>query len=230
MKFNLEQLKAELGVLVFARVLKVVAVPPGHYYGFADKLTLTGHRTSTRIFFQQTKKRKECMHIGPVQFKCAEEAKEKDIVCGVVELLPKGPAYTWWISGASSIFHFAQYIQRQFTPKKHSSVLYKQLAMPDNSDDLWALFLLVSGNVIDFVHEKRGTNQIRHPTKRLNQYQQKKGFDLKRPVEDFVFLATMFCREVEIFNQFKVLCDKKGVEVDWSVYYDSEERVGGLKS
>ena len=123
MKFNLEQLKAELGVLVFARVLKVVAVPPGHYYGFADKLTLTGHRTSTRIFFQQTKKRKECMHIGPVQFKCAGEAREKDIVCGVVELLPKGPAYTWWISGASSIFHFAQYIQRQFTPKKHSAKL-----------------------------------------------------------------------------------------------------------
>ena len=227
MKFNLDQLKAELGVLVFARVLKVVDVPPTHYYAFADKLTLTSHRANTRIFFQKTKRR-DCIHVGPVRYEGKEEAKPRDIVCGVVELLPKGPTFTWWISGASSLFHFTQYIHRQFTPKKHSKVLYQQLELPNQSDDLWALFLLVSGDVIDFVSEKLGKNRIRHPAKRLNQYQQKKGFELSRPVEEFVFCATLFAREAEIFEQFKTLCEKKGIVLDWTAYYDQENKLGGV--
>ena len=227
MKFNLDQLKTELNGLVFARVLKVVDVNDGdHYYAFADQLHMAS--TSIRIFFQKTSRR-DTIYVGPVYYRGTEgKVQKKDVVVGEIEVLPKGPSFKWWLPGATSLFNFTKYIHRQFTPKKNSSVLYKQLEMPNRSDDLWALFLLMTGDVIDFVHEKTGTNRIRHPTKRLNQYQRQKGFELSRPVEDFVFLSALFSRQAEIFQQFRTLCEKKQVEVDWSVYYDSNGSVGGL--
>lgn len=231
MKFNLDQVKQELSGLVFARVLKVVEVTDSeHYFAFADQLTLKT-TTTIRIFFQKTSRR-DFIHIGPVRYGGTDEVKvqKRDVVVGEIEVLPKGPSFKWWISGATSLFNFTKYIHRQFTPKKNSSVLYQQLKMPNESDDLWALFLLVTGDVVDFVNEKTGTNRIRHPTKRLNQYQHQKGFKLSRPIEDFVFLSTLFSRQVEIFEQFKALCEKRNVtSIVWKTYYDTNDRVGGIE-
>ena len=226
MRFKVEQIKRELGTLTFSRVLKVVNdASNSHFYGFADE------EEGKRIYFQKDGE-KEGIHVGPAFVRSTVRSssvrsamlEKGTVMVGVVEIVDKGPRYKWWIAGvgASALRHFQKHLHRGFAPKKNSTVLYQQLALPCGGDDLWALFLLLTGgNVADFVAEKTGKNLLRHPTKRVSKYQHKRGLDLQRPVEEFVFLATRFCRDEEVFCQFRTLCDKKSVtDIVWERFLE----------
>ena len=221
MKFKVEQIKRELATLTFSKVFKVVGEVDkvnSHFYGFADE------QDGRRIYFQRDGEKKG-IHVGPAFVKSAGGSLERGtVMVGLVEIVDKGPRYVWWIAGpgAAAFRHFNKHLHRGFAPKKNSTVLYQQLALPCGGDDLWALFLLLTGgNVADFVAEKTGKNLLRHPTKRVSQYQHKRGLDLQRPVEEFVFLATRFCRDEELFCQFRTLCDKKSVtDIVWESFVE----------
>lgn len=231
MRFKVEQIKRELATLTFSRVLKVVVKGESnsHFYGFADE------EEGKRIYFQRDGE-KGGIFVGPafvrstvrsstVRCSTATTLEKGTVMVGVVEIVDKGPRYKWWIAGvgASALRHFHKHLHRGFAPKKNSTVLYQQLALPCGGDDLWALFLLLTGgNVADFVAEKTGKNLLRHPTKRVSQYQHKRGLDLQRPVEEFVFLATRFCRDEEVFCQFRTLCEKKSVmDIAWERFMEA---------
>jgi len=218
-----DQIRHELSTFVFAEVVKTIPIG-AHFYGFCDELDIASRqKTGKRIFFQKTTQHVTGVHVGPVHV-CpprtdGTDLAAGDLLCGEVAVSQKGTYFTQWMPHVSPLFYFVHYLSRRITGKKNSRTIYEKLALSTQPypDDLWALFLLLSaGNVLDFVFEllPNASSRIRHPVRRTSQFQSARGFDLSRPVQDFLFLTACFAHDSEIYDGFRTLCEKKGVNID----------------
>lgn len=231
MRFQYTQVGTEFKDCVFGKVVQVVEKTPGYYFGFADEVscqTKTLYKTGRRIFFQKQQRKTSGLYVGPcfLPEETTEPPKVDDMLVGEIRGSKKGLLYTFFAcTHTTPLFRFVQYIFRRFTGKVNSKLLYRQLKLDDvrYEDDLWALFLLLSGHVNLFVHAME-QKPFKHPEKGITV------LTLSRDVTDFVFLTALFSREVELFSQFRtVVLDRHLMEASaFDGYYDGERRLGGI--
>ena len=131
-----------------------------HFYGFADE------EEGKRIYFQRDGERKASMwgqHLSEEFVRSSSVGSAKlekgTVMAGVVEIVDKGRV----TSGGSLVSvpppcATSTNIPPWVAPKKNSTVLYQQLALPCGGDDLWALFAPHGGQRGRFRGRKDGQN------------------------------------------------------------------------
>jgi hypothetical protein len=238
MAFSYKQVQVEFRSFVFAVVVNTTVLDTSsttHFYGFADEVSCLLHKkqtkTNRRIFFQKNQRKTSGLYVGPCFLTESPTVRRatppKDtLLVGHVKSTTKGLMFTWWmVDEGGALFHFVQYIYRGFVGKTNSALLFRQLKLPndDHADDLWLLFLLLSGHVDVAVKEMVGTARLRHPARKTI------GLTLSRTMPDFVFLSALFSRQRELFVQFEQVCARRGVDVSHfnKDYYDNKELLGG---
>lgn len=230
MKFKdaLQHIEFELSTLVFARVIRSTCkeehrIPHAtdttkdnaysYYFGFATQIDLMGKARDTRIWYKKTTKTRQPIFIGPVKLESTSTIPvSRTIIMGIVDVLPKGRAFRWWIDDAEAMMYFCRFLKYQSGVKANSSHLYHQLALkgPYN-DDLWALLkLLLFGDVLSFVKESGPEAQRdRHPVTKTN-YTFQRGYTIRETPGRFVLAVSLMARDVTIYDRYVTLMNVKG--------------------
>lgn len=230
MKFKdaLQRFDHELSTLVFARVIRSTCKDEhrqhsvadattddaySYYYGFATQLDLMGKSRDIRIWFKKTTKTSNSVFIGPVQLQSTNTIPPpRSIIMGVIDILPKGRAFKWWIDDAEAMLYFCRFLKYQTGVKPNSSHLYNQLALKGTyHDDLWALLkLLLFGDVLSFVKESGPEeDRVRHPVLKSS-YTYKRGYSIRETPARFVMAVSLMARDVTIYDRYVTLLKVKG--------------------
>jgi hypothetical protein len=233
MKFKkaIQTIDFELNTLVFARVIKtqtkeehaIPTAPTGtdasysYYYGFATEINLLGRSQSNRIWFKKNTKTHREVFLGPVTLKASDKIPAvRTIVVGVVDYLPKGRAFTWWLDDANALLQFCRLVRYQNKCKQQSAYLYRQLKLPNPyHDGLWAMAkLLIFGDILSFVLESgKEEDRAKHPVEK-DSYTYKRGYCLRESPGRFVLATTLFSRDVSIYDRYMTLLKSKGYSSD----------------
>ena len=227
MKFKkaIQAIDYELNTLVFARVIKahvkeehaISTATKGtdasysYYYGFATEINLLGRSQSNRIWFKKNTKTHREVFLGPVALKATDKIPApRTIVVGVVDYLPKGRAFQWWLDDANALLQFCRLVRYQNKLKQQSAYLYRQLKLPDpHHDGLWAMAkLLIFGDILSFVLESEEKHRIKHPVEK-DGYTYKRGFYIRESPGRFVLAMTLFSRDVSIYDRYMTLLKSK---------------------
>lgn len=229
MKFKtaIQTIDHELNTLVFARVTRTHtkeehAIPTAasgtdasysYYYGFATEINLLGRSQSNRIWFKKNTKTQRPVFLGPVALHSTDRIPQaRDVVVGVVDYLPKGRAFTWWLDDANALLHFCRLVRYQNKVKQQSAYLYRQLKLPPpHHDGLWAMTkLLIFGDILSFVLESgKPDGRIKHPVEKED-YTYKRGYSLSETPGRFVLGMTLFSQDVSIYDRYMTLLTSKG--------------------
>lgn len=226
MKFKnaLQQLHNELNSLVFARVIRPICKDEhklhdgsySYYYGFATEVDLLGKNKDNRIWFKKTTKKDGApIYIGPVALHASKSMPPaRSIIVGIIDILPKGRAFRWWIDDVQPLLYFCRYLKYQSGVKPNSAHLYQQLALKDTTyhDELWAMLkLLLFGDVLSFVKESGPVEQrARHPVVKADTYTFKKGYTLRETPARFVLGVSLLTRDMSIYDRYVTLLHVKG--------------------
>tara|TARA_Y100000748_G_scaffold215949_1_gene181219 strand:+ start:4100 stop:4894 length:795 start_codon:yes stop_codon:yes gene_type:complete len=230
MKFKdaLQHFDFELNTLVFARVIRSTCKEEhrqtsvtdatkddaySYYYGFATQLDLMGKSRDVRIWFKKTTKTSNSVYIGPVQLQSTNTIPPpRTIIMGIVNILPKGRAFQWWVDDAGAMLYFCRFLKYQSGVKANSSHLYNQLALKGTyHDELWALLkLLLFGDVLSFVKESGPEEErVRHPVLKSN-YTYKRGYSIRETPARFVLAVSLMAQDTTIYDRYVTLMKVKG--------------------
>ena len=212
-KYRTNQIRCEFEAVTFAKIEYVHEGERGYYY--CKGRALDAYRRTFKpveIWFRKQDRKKE-LYFFPIEcFQIRQPPPKKgDYVVGIVETSEKGKKYKWWYSDSTipQMFTFYHYLLQRSLPKKNSSKCFealKRLDDPNKEDEWWAFYLLLRGNIKEFVD-----NTIRHPA-RMDQtgYKHSVGFRLGRDINEFVWGVARF--DPEIDRDYRKLLSQQGRE------------------